>query len=172
MEKYEAVTSNVVDFRNTSTRTPWTTVRTALTILLLLLNYFISQYDKFVLAYFQREVIQALHLTTTQYGLLSGYSTGIVSALAAIPVTFIADYSRARLWTLFVAALWWNICVLLQGYTHKFWQIFLARLAMSIGQAPVEALSVSLISDLVPSRWLFLSERYGDMHSRSRPSAP
>ena len=134
-------------------------LRALLTIFLLLLNYFIAQYDKFVLSYFQTEVIRTLHLTTTQYGLLSGYATGIVSALAAVPVAFIADYARARLWTLTAAALWWNVCVLLQGYCHNFWQIFLARLAMSIGQAPVEALSVSLISDLVPTRWLFLSER-------------
>lgn len=76
-------------------------------------------------------------------------------------MAFVADYSQARLWTLTVAATWWNICVLLQGYTHNFWQMFLARLAMSIGQAPVEALSVSLVSDLVPTRWLFLSERCG-----------
>ena len=135
------------------------TTRTLLTIFLLLLNYFIAQYDKFILSYFQRDVISALNLTTTQYGLLSGYATGIVSALAAVPVAFIADCSSARLWTLCAAALWWNVCVLLQGYCHHFWQIFLARLAMSIGQAPVEALSISLISDLVPTRWLFLSER-------------
>lgn len=137
----------------------FTTAHAALVIFLLLLNYFIAQYDKFVLSYFQREVIRALHLTSTQYGLLSGYATGIVSALAAIPVAFIADYSQARLWTLCGAALWWNVCVLLQGYCRRFWQIFLARLGMSIGQAPVEALSISLISDLVPTRWLFLSER-------------
>ena len=139
----------------------FTTARTYLTIFLLLLNYFISQYDKFVLSYFQVEVIEALNLTSTQYGLLSGYATGIVSALTAILISFVADYSRARLWTLTIAALWWNTMVLLQGYTHNFWQIFLARLAMSIGQSPVEALSVSLISDLVPSKWLFLSERCG-----------
>lgn len=140
-------------------RRAYNACRTALMIVLLLLNYFIAQYDKFVLSYFQPEVIRALRLTTTEYGLLSGYATGIVSALAAIPVAFIADYSRARIWTLCCAALWWNVCVLLQGYCHNFWQIFLARLGMSIGQAPVEALSISLISDLVPTRWLFLSER-------------
>ena len=140
-------------------RKVYTNTRTMLVILLLFLNYFIAQYDKFVLSYFQIEVIRALDLTTTQYGLLSGYATGIVAALAAVPVAFIADYSRARLWTLSAAAVWWNICVLLQGYCHRFWQIFLARLGMSIGQAPVEALSISLISDLVPTRWLFLAER-------------
>ena len=151
-------------------QTTFTNAHAFLTIALLLLNYFIAQYDRFILSYFQREVIDALNLSTTQYGLLSGYATGIISALAAVPVAFIADYSRARVWTLSVAALWWNVCVLLQSYCHNFWQMFLARLAMSIGQAPVEALSVSLISDLVPTRWLFLSERCELLYSYSRSS--
>lgn len=98
-----------------------------LVVVLLLLNYFIAQYDKFVLSYFQKEVTQDLHLTSTQYGLLSGYATGIISALTAIPMAFVADYSGARIWTLSAAALWWNICCILQGYTHNFWQMFLAR---------------------------------------------
>ena len=135
------------------------TVHVPLMIILLLLNYFIAQYDKFVLSYFQAEVISSLNLTSTQYGLLSGYATGIISALTAIPIAFVADYSGKRVWTLMAAALWWNVMVILQGYTHNFWQIFLARFAMSIGQSPVEALSISLISDLVPARWLFLAER-------------
>ena len=98
----------------------------ALLVVLLLLNYFIAQYDKFVLSYFQIEVTQDLHLSSTQYGLLSGYATGIVSAVAALPVAFIADYTHARLWTLTAAAIWWNVCCILQGYSHNFWQIFLA----------------------------------------------
>ncbi|KAK0768443.1 hypothetical protein LTR75_018221, partial [Friedmanniomyces endolithicus] len=106
------------------------------------------------------EVMRDLRLTSTQYGLLSGYATGIVSALSAIPIAFVADYSGTRLWTLTAAALWWNICCIFQGYSHTFWQMFLARLAMSIGQSPVEALSVSLISDFVPTRWLFLIESF------------
>lgn len=138
----------------------WTVVYPYVMALLLLLNYFLAQYDKLILSYFQIEVMRDLRLTSTQYGLLSGYATGIVSALSAIPIAFVADYSGTRLWTLTAAALWWNICCIFHGYSHTFWQMFLARLAMSIGQSPVEALSVSLISDFVPTRWLFLIERY------------
>ena len=133
----------------------------ALCILLLFLNFFLAQYDKFVLSYFQAEVISSLHLSSNDYGILSGYATGIVYAIMAIPVAFIADYTEARIWTLSVAALWWSLCVLFQGLSHNFWQILLARIGMGLGQAPVEALSISLISDLVEPKWLFLSERCG-----------
>lgn len=134
-------------------------VRIVVSILLLFINYFLAQYDKFVLSYFQADVISTLSLSSSEYGILSGYATGIVYALLAIPVAFVADEKLARVWVLSIAALWWSICVIFQGYSHNFWQILLARIGMGIGQAPVEAISVSLISDLVGTQWIFLGER-------------
>ena len=131
----------------------------SLSVFLLFLNFFIAQYDKFVLSYFQSDILTSLNLSSSDYGILSGYATGIVYALLAIPVAFIADYTEARVWALCGATLWWSICVIFQGLSHHFWQILLARIAMGIGQAPVEAISVSLISDLVDKDWIFLAER-------------
>jgi hypothetical protein len=51
---------------------------TAISILLWFLNFFLAQYDKFVLSYFQANVIGSLHLSSSGYGILSGYATGIV----------------------------------------------------------------------------------------------
>ncbi|KAI9785043.1 MAG: hypothetical protein M1835_003442 [Candelina submexicana] len=134
-------------------------LRITITLTLLFLNYFLAQFDKFVLSYFQDSVVSTLHLSSSEYGLLSGYATGIVYALLAIPVAFIADYTKSRVWVLSIAGLWWSLCVVFQGLSHNFWQILLARIGMGIGQAPVEVLSVSLISDLLGTRWLFFGER-------------
>ncbi|KAF2678472.1 MFS general substrate transporter, partial [Lentithecium fluviatile CBS 122367] len=129
-----------------------------LSIFLLFINYFLAQYDKFILSYFQTSVLSSLSLTSTQYGLLSGYATGIVYAILALPIAFLSDYTRARVWVLSVTAAWWSLCVIFQSLSHNFSQIFCARLGMGIGQASVEALSVSLISDLVGWRNVFLGE--------------
>ncbi|TKA33370.1 hypothetical protein B0A50_00923 [Salinomyces thailandicus] len=124
-------------------------VYTALCIFLLLINYFLAQYDKFVLSYFQTPLSDSIGLSATQYGVLSGYATGIVYALAAIPIAYLADtFGRARVWVLAIAALWWSLCVIFQSLSNNFWQILLARIGMGIGQSCVEPLSVSLISDL------------------------
>lgn len=133
--------------------------RICLSLVVLFLNYFLAQFDKFVLSYFQDEVITSLHLSQSQYGLLSGYATGIVYALLALPTAYIADCTRARVWVLMVAALWWSLCVIFQGLSNNFWQILLARIGMGIGQAPVEAISVSLISDLMGKEYVFFGER-------------
>ena len=131
----------------------------ALVIFLLFLDFFLAQYDKFILSYFQAEVISSLGLSSVDYGVLSGYATSIVFALLALPTAFIADYTETRVWVLSIAVVWWSLGVLFQGLSHNFWQILLARIAMGIGQAPVEALSISLISDYVDNQWLFLCER-------------
>ena len=133
--------------------------RIAISLLLLFLNYFLAQFDKFVLSYFQDEVITSLNLSQSQYGVLSGYATGIVYALLALPTAYIADYTSARVWVLMVAALWWSLCVVFQGLSNNFWQILLARIGMGIGQAPVEAISVSLISDLMGKKYVFFGAR-------------
>ncbi|KAL8645716.1 MAG: hypothetical protein Q9226_007176, partial [Calogaya cf. arnoldii] len=130
--------------------------RISVSLVLLFLNYFLAQYDKFVLSYFQDDVIRSLHLGSTSYGLLSGYATGIVYALLALPTAFVADYTSARVWVLTVAAIWWSLCAIFQGLSHNFWQILLARIGMGVGQAPVESLSVSLISDLMGKKYVFL----------------
>ncbi|KAL9626121.1 MAG: hypothetical protein Q9204_007565, partial [Flavoplaca sp. TL-2023a] len=129
--------------------------RITVSLTLLFLNYFLAQYDKFILSYFQDEVISSLNLASTSYGLLSGYATGIVYALLALPTAFVADYTSARVWVLTVAAIWWSLCAIFQGLSHNFWQILLARIGMGVGQAPVEALSVSLISDLMGKEYVF-----------------
>ena len=140
--------------------------RITLSLILLFLNYFLAQYDKFILSYFQNDVIQSLNLSESTYGILSGYATGIAYALLALPTAYIADYSGARVWVLTVTALWWSLCAVFQGLSHNFWQILLARIGMGIGQAPVEALSVSLISDLMGKEYVFFGERYGLTQSR------
>lgn len=132
--------------------------RIVISLLLLFLNYFLAQYDKFILSYFQDDVITSLHLTSSSYGMLSGYATGIVYAVLALPSAFLADYTAARVWVLSVAAVWWSLCAIFQGLSNNFWQILLARIGMGTGQAPVEALSVSLISDLVGQEYVFFGE--------------
>lgn len=138
---------------------PQTALKTAhayLSILILFINYFLAQYDKFVLSYFRADVEESLGLTSTQYGLISGYTTGIALAILALPVAFIADHTSARVWTLSIAATWWSLCVIFQGLSHNFTELYCARLGMGIGQAAVEALSISLISDLVGWRSVFI----------------
>ena len=86
--------------------------RIVVSLVLLLLNYFLAQYDKFILSYFQDSVVSSLDLSLSEYGIISGYATGIVYALLALPMAFVADCTSARLWVLSIAAVWWSLCAI------------------------------------------------------------
>lgn len=98
--------------------------------------------------------------SASQYAVLSGYATGIVYALTAIPISYVADtFKSARVWVLSIAALWWSLCVIFQSLSNTFAQLLLARIGMGIGQSCVEPVSLSLISDFRPGwRSVFIGE--------------
>lgn len=133
----------------TTTQSILSDIHVTISIVILFLNYFLAQYDKFILSYFQDPFTADLSLSATQYAVLSGYATGIVYAFLALPIAYVADYlPRARVWTLTIAALWWSLCVVFQSISHNYWQVLLARIGMGVGQAAVAPLSISLISDM------------------------
>lgn len=48
-----------------------------LCLFLLFLTFFVAQFDKFILSYFQDDVIKSLNLSSVDYGILSGYATSM-----------------------------------------------------------------------------------------------
>lgn len=156
-DKHDAAVTSSEHIQPESTKSSWKQIHVAVCIFLLFLNYFTSQYDKFILSYFQIQVSTSLNLSPSAYATLSGYATSIVYALLALPIAYLSDYlPNFRVWTLTVASLWWSLCVIFQSLSNNFWQVLLARIGMGIGQAAVEPLSISLISDFVPWRDVFL----------------
>jgi MFS family permease len=134
-------------------------LHTIVSVALLFVAFFLAQYDRFILSYFQLPLTTELNISSGGYAILSGYATGISFAVLSIPLASIADGSQSRLWILCLSVAWWSLSVVFQGLAHNYWQITTARVAMGIGQSAVEALSVSLISDLIgPRRFVSTGE--------------
>jgi MFS family permease len=134
-------------------------LHTLISVALLFAAFFLAQYDRFIVSYFQLPLTSELNISSTEYALLSGYATGISFAILSIPLASLADRSQARLWILTLSIAWWSLSVVFQGLAHNYWQIATARIAMGLGQSAVEALSVSLISDLMgPRRYVSTGE--------------
>lgn len=123
-----------------------------LSLLVLFAAFFLAQYDRFILSYFQLSITNDLQISSSQYALLSGYATGISYAVLAVPLAYLADWSHSRIWTLTASIIWWSLCMVFQGLSHTYWQLVCARVGMGIGQSAAEALSVSIISDLMGPR--------------------
>jgi MFS family permease len=90
-----------------------------------------------------------LALTDTQLGLMGGLAFALFYTALGIPIAMLAD-RRSRTWIMTIALLLWSAMTAVCGTAQNFWQLFLARLGVGVGEAGGVAPAYSLISDYFP----------------------
>jgi MFS family permease len=118
-------------------------------LLILLLAYIFNFIDRQIIGVLALPIKSELALSDKQLGLMGGIAFALFYSGLAIPIAWLADRkSRVNiiaasigLWSLFTAA-----C----GFALSFWQLFLARMGVGIGEAGGVAPSYALISDFYP----------------------
>ena len=91
-----------------------------------------------------------LGLTDTQLGLMGGLAFALFYTGLGIPVAILADRWK-RTWIMTAALTIWSGMTAVCGLANNFWQLFLARLGVGVGEAGGVAPAYSLISDYFPS---------------------
>jgi MFS family permease len=87
-------------------------------------------------------------LTDTQVGWLATAFT-LLYAAVGVPLGRLADRSnRSRI--LAVGVFFWSLMTAASGLTRNFWQLFVVRLGVGVGEATCAPASASLIGDLYP----------------------
>src|SRR3954449_5062826 len=118
-------------------------------LLILLLAYIFNFIDRQIIGILALPIKAELALSDKQLGLMGGLAFALFYSGLAIPIAWLADRrSRVRiiawsvgLWSLFTAG-----C----GFAQNFWQLFVARMGVGIGEAGGVAPSYALISDFYP----------------------
>ena len=90
-----------------------------------------------------------LGLSDTQLGLMGGLAFALFYSGLGIPVAMLAD-RFSRTWIMTGALVMWSGMTAACGLAHNFWQLFMARLGVGVGEAGGVAPAYSLISDLFP----------------------
>ena len=88
--------------------------------------------------------------TDTQLGLMGGLAFALFYTGLGIPVAMLADRWK-RTWIMTAALTIWSGMTAVCGLANNFWQLFLARLGVGVGEAGGVAPAYSLISDYFPS---------------------
>ena len=91
-----------------------------------------------------------LGLTDTQLGLMGGLAFALFYTGLGIPVAILADRWN-RTWIMTAALTIWSGMTATCGLASNFWQLFLARLGVGVGEAGGVAPAYSLIADYFPS---------------------
>ncbi|HEY3084149.1 MAG TPA: MFS transporter [Candidatus Dormibacteraeota bacterium] len=109
-----------------------------------LLNYL----DRYIAASVAPMVQKELHLTDSEIGLF-GTAFLLVYAVAAVPFGYWADRG-VRKHVIAVGVAIWSVATLLTGFARNYWQLFLSRAAVGIGEASYYPAGTSLMSDYFP----------------------
>ncbi|MGF7149938.1 MFS family permease [Sphingomonas zeicaulis] len=115
-------------------------------VILLLLIFILSYFDRFILSLLVEPIKEALKLSDFQIGLLLGPAFSLFHIIVAIPLGWYADRSN-RKYLLIAGILLWCTMTAGSGLVATFLPLFLMRLGLGLGEAVVSPCSVSMISD-------------------------
>lgn len=118
---------------------------------MLLLVYTFNFVDRQILGILAGPIKAELGLSDTQLGLLGGIAFAALYSTLAIPLALLADRS-SRTWVITASLAVWSGFTALCGMATGFWQLFLARLGVGVGEAGGVAPSYALIADYFPPR--------------------
>ena len=123
----------------------------ALVLALLLLAYILNYLDRQILGILAGPIIADLHLTDTQFGLLSGPPFALLYSALGVPFAYLADRtSRSRVIAAALAV--WSAFTALCGTAGSFWLLFFYRMGVGVGEAGGVAPSYALLSDYFEPR--------------------
>jgi MFS family permease len=125
--------------------------RSGLILALLLVAYIFNYLDRQILGILAGPIIADLHFSDRQFGALSGPPFAILYSVLGIPFAYLADRtSRSRVIASAVA--FWSLFTGLCGTAVSFWQFFIFRMGVGIGEAGGVAPSYALIADYFEPR--------------------
>jgi MFS family permease len=119
-------------------------------LFILFVVYGMSYVDRQILSNLIEPIRKEYGFTDMQSGLLSGTAFAIFYAVLGIPIARFADrHSRVSIITASLVV--WSAATALTGKAHGFWQLFMARVGVGVGEAGCNPSAYSIISDYFPA---------------------
>ena len=122
-----------------------TPTRRAIVLAMLLIVYILNFLDRQILGILAQPIKLELQLTDTQLGTLGG-AVGLLFSVLGLPLAILADRT-SRSWVVTVALAVWSGFTALCGFVTGYWQLFVCRLGVGVGEAGGPAPSYALIAD-------------------------
>jgi MFS family permease len=116
---------------------------------LLLVAYIFNFLDRQILGILAQPIKADLNLSDTEFGAIGGLAFALLYSVLGIPLAYLAD-KTSRSGVIAASLALWSAFTALCGTAHGYWQLFLYRLGVGIGEAGGVAPSYALIADYFP----------------------
>jgi MFS family permease len=120
-----------------------------LMLAILLLAYIFNFIDRQIIGVLAVPIKTDLALSDSRLGLMGGIAFALFYSGLAIPIAWLAD-RKSRVNIIAVSVGLWSLFTAACGFAQNFWQLFLARMGVGIGEAGGVAPSYALVSDYFP----------------------
>ncbi len=118
---------------------------------MLVVSYTLNFVDRQIIGILAEPIKGDLGLSDAQLGWMGGTAFALFYTLLAIPIAMLAD-RRNRSWIITIGLTLWSAATAVCGLAQNFWQLFLARMSVGVGEAGGVAPAYSLIADLYPAQ--------------------
>ena len=118
-------------------------------VMVLYLTYTLSFVDRAIILYLVDPIRADLLINDFQFSLIQGMAFTVTYSVMGIPLGRLAD-SRTRRGQLALGIALWCTMTILSGKAGGFWELFVARMGVGIGEACLVPCAYSLIADYFP----------------------
>ena len=122
----------------------------SLVMTFLVAAYTLNFIDRQIIGILAEPIKHDLELTDSELGWMGGTAFALFYTALAIPLAMLAD-RKDRSWIITGGLALWSAATALCGLAQNFWQLFIARMSVGVGEAAGVAPAYSLISDLYPA---------------------
>ncbi|MEE8307614.1 MAG: MFS transporter, partial [Gammaproteobacteria bacterium] len=112
--------------------------------------YVLSYVDRYMLNLLVEPIKADMGLSDGQVGLLMGLAFAVFYATMGLPIGWLADRWR-RTWIIAFGMILWSAATMACGLARNYWQLFLARMHVGVGEAALSPCAMSMIADSFPA---------------------
>ena len=125
-------------------------------VAVLFVAYIFSFIDRMIIGLLIEPLKADLGLSDTQVSLLQGFAFAIFYTVIGLPLGRLIDRA-ARMRIVAVGVALWSLMTASCGLATQYWQLFIARMGVGVGEATLSPAAYSIISDSFPQRRLGLA---------------
>ncbi len=120
-------------------------------VAILAIAYSLSFLDRQILTLLVEPIKGSLHISDTQMSYLLGTAFGIFYAVVGLPISRLIDTANRRTIVFWGISLW-SVMTAYCGLTRGYWQLFLARIGVGVGEASLNPSAFSMVTDAFPPK--------------------
>jgi len=115
----------------------------------LMLAYTNSFIDRQIISLLIDPIRRDLQINDTQVSLLAGIAFTIFYTLMGVPIARLSDQKNRRT-IITIGITFWSLMTSACGMAQQYWQLFLARMGVGVGEAALSPAAMSIIADYFP----------------------